>query len=172
MVWEHYHDDTYRVALPEVMTDYAIDVGRKRNPDQLVVHYMQPHLPYIGKAYTEDRSPTELEMEGYKKLEAGEADKEEVYELYTDTLRLVLDEIAGLLENMDADRVAITADHGEAFGEMGAYGHPEGFPHPTVKKVPWIEVSAEDSGSREPDLDIDTGVSVDIEEHLHDLGYR
>ncbi|WP_336037525.1 hypothetical protein [Halobacterium yunchengense] len=172
MVWENYNDETYRVALPEVMTDYTIDVSRELDQNRLIVHYMQPHLPYIGQAHPEGRSPTELEMEGYEKLETGDADREEVYELYKDTLRLVLDQVELLLENVDADRVAITADHGEAFGELRAYGHPEGFPHPIVKKVPWVETTAEDSGTREPDLEKKTATSVDIEEHLKDLGYR
>jgi len=170
-VWESHHDETYRVALPQVMTDHAITAGRTQNADQLIVHYMQPHLPYIGQALREERSPTELELEGYNHLETGKAKHDEVSQLYTDTLRLVLDEVEVLLENIDAETVAITADHGEAFGEFGAYGHPEGFPHPAVKKVPWVVTSASDANTREPNLE-DTGASVDIEQHLADLGYR
>lgn len=172
MVWETQKDDTYRVTLPQAMTDYAIDAGRTRDSDRLIVHYMQPHLPYIGQAFAEGRAPTEIEINGYECLESGDADRETVYELYTETLRLVLDEVAVLLENIDADRVAITADHGEEFGEVGAYGHPEGFPHPIVKKVPWVETSARDTGSRDPDIDTDEKLDVDLEEHLQDLGYR
>ncbi|MFC6613898.1 hypothetical protein ACFQAS_02810 [Halopenitus salinus] len=171
-VWENYNNETYRVVLPSTMTDYAIDAGRARDDDRMIVHYMQPHLPYIGQSLPEGRPPTEFEQEGYEKLESGEASREAVYELYKDTLRLALDEVEVLLENLDADRVAITADHGEAFGEMYAYGHPEGFPHPIVKKVPWVETTAEDLQTQKPDLEMDQEVSVDIEEHLRDLGYR
>jgi len=172
MVWESHHDETARVVLPEVVTDYGIAANRESDENRLILHYMQPHLPYIGQSQQEERAPTELEIEGYQKLEQGDADQEEVYELYKDTLRLVLDEVAVLLENIDAERVAITADHGEAFGEMRAYGHPEGFPHPIVKKVPWLETSAKDTKSREPNLERDTDMNVDMEEHLRDLGYR
>lgn len=172
MVWEDHHDQTYRVALPDVMTDFAINAGREQKCDRLMVHYMQPHLPYIGRAVSEGREPTDLEVNGYEKLESGEADRDEVYNLYKDTLRFVLDEVEVLLENLDAEKVAITADHGEAFGEMQAYGHPEGFPHPIVKKVPWIETSAQDDHTREPDLETDRGINVEIEEHLEDLGYK
>ncbi len=172
MVWRTHHDETYRVTRPEVMTDYAIAAGRSDAADRIIVHYMQPHLPYIGEALTEGRAPTDLELEGYEKLETGDAKREEVYELYKATLRLVLDDVADLLVNLDADRVAITADHGEAFGEMRAYGHPEGFPHPIVKRVPWVETSAEDQGTRDPELETARGVSVDLEEQLRDLGYR
>jgi len=172
MVWENHHDETSRVVLPGVMTDHGIKAGRENDKDEIILHYMQPHLPYIGQSHSEQREPTSLEMEGYQKLETGGADREGVQELYEDTLRLVLDNVEVLLENLDADRVAITADHGEAFGEMHAYGHPEGFPHPIVKKVPWVETSAEDTGGKQPELERDTDVSVDVEEHLRDLGYQ
>jgi glucan phosphoethanolaminetransferase (alkaline phosphatase superfamily) len=153
------------------MTDHAINAGRNDDPDRLIVHYMQPHLPYLGRAMREGRSLTDLEREGYEQLERGDADRDEVYELYKETLRVVLDEIEVLLENIDADRVAITSDHGEAFGEECAYGHPEGFPHPIVKKVPWVETSASDEGTREPDLEHNSEEQVELEQHLRDLGY-
>ncbi|WP_241431084.1 alkaline phosphatase family protein [Natrinema pallidum] len=172
MVWEDQLDETYRVTLPDVMTDHAIAAGRTDDPERLILHYMQPHLPYIGQAYREGRDPTDVEIDGYETLESGECERETVSELYKETLRLVLDEVAVLLENMDAERVAITADHGEAFGEMHAYGHPEGFPHPIVKKVPWVETSARDLGTRETELEEGRSVNVDIEDHLRDLGYR
>ncbi|ELY95612.1 hypothetical protein C484_04985 [Natrialba taiwanensis DSM 12281] len=174
MVWEDHLDDTYRVTLPETMTDHAIHASRTHDPDRLIVHYMQPHLPYLGPALAEGREPTELERQGYEKLQSGEADRKAVYTAYKETLRLVLDEVEELIANIDADRVAITADHGEEFGEVSAYGHPEGFPHPIVRKVPWIETTAQDRGTREPQVESDTerGERVDIEEHLKDLGYR
>lgn len=172
MVWQDHHDETYKVALPRVMTDYAIQASRNRDPDRLMLHYMQPHLPYIGQAVREERPPTELEQEGYEQLESGDAEREEVYGLYKETLRYVLDDIEELLENIDAETVAITADHGEAFGEGRAYGHPEGFPHPIVKRVPWVETTATDQHSREPDLAADESSETSLEEHLEDLGYR
>ncbi|WP_285266193.1 sulfatase-like hydrolase/transferase [Halobacterium salinarum] len=172
MVWKEHHDETYHVAIPRIMTDHAIQASREENPDRLMVHYMQPHLPYIGQAVREGRPPTALEQEGYEQLETGDAEREEVYDLYEETLRFVLDDIEELLENVDAETVAITADHGEAFGEFRAYGHPEGFPHPIVKKVPWVETTATDERSREPDLETTQNSQIDLEEHLRDLGYR
>lgn len=172
MVWENHHDETARVVLPEVVTDHGIAANRENDDERLILHYMQPHRPYIGQSEPAGRAPTELEAQGYQKMEEGDAGREQVYELYKDTLRLVLDDVEALLENMDTNKVAITADHGEAFGEMQAYGHPEGFPHPVVKKVPWVETTAEDTTTREPNLERETDVSVDLEEHLHDLGYR
>lgn len=170
-VWEHSHDDTYRVVLPEAMTDYAIAAGRESDVERRIVHYTQPHLPYAGRAFEDGREPTELERRGYELLETGQSDREEIYDAYRATLRWALDEVEVLLENTEAERVVITADHGEAFGEGLAYGHPEGFVHPVVRKVPWVETSATDDRTREPSVEA-ADDEIDVEEHLRDLGYR
>ena len=46
----------------------------------------------------------------------------------------VLNDIGILLDNLDAERVVITADHGEAFGEYGILGHKLGSLHPRSTK--------------------------------------
>jgi hypothetical protein len=171
-VWETNHDETYGSVLPGPMTDYTIEEGRNGDANRIITHYTQPHLPYIGAAYRDGREATELEDRGYELLEEGRGSRNEVYEAYKETLRWVLNDIEDLLKNIDAEKVVITSDHGEAFGEWKAYGHPEGFPHPVVRKVPWVETTATDELTRKPDLDIDSSAETDIEQHLKDLGYR
>lgn len=171
-VWETHHDETYGSVLPGPITDYTITESREGHADRIIAHYTQPHLPYVGAAYHEERAATEVEDRGYELLEEGVASRDEVYKAYKETLRWVLDDVEELLENVDAERVVITADHGEAFGEWKAYGHPEGFPHPCIRKVPWVETSASDERTREPDIDTPSSVDTDIEDHLRDLGYR
>ncbi|MFC7174344.1 hypothetical protein ACFQL0_15370 [Haloplanus litoreus] len=99
--------------------------------------------------------------------------RNEAFERYLETLRVVLDDVEVLLRNLDAETVVITADHGELFGELGAYGHPIGFPHPAVKRVPWVETSATDTGSCEPMVEPPAEVEADdyLEDHLENLGY-
>jgi len=171
-VWRTDSDETYGSVLPEPMTNYTIEEGRYGNAERIITHYTQPHLPYVGRAYREGREATEVEDRGYELLEDGESSREEVYDIYKETLRWVLDDVEELLENIDAEKVVITSDHGEAFGEGKAYGHPEGFPHPVVRKVPWVETSASDQHTRDPDIATDSSVEKDIKEHLRDLGYR
>jgi hypothetical protein len=171
-LWQTHHDETYHTVLPRDITDHAIRAGREHDAGRLMIHYMQPHRPYVGRAVREGRKPTAIEREGYKRLESGDASHEAVYEAYMDTLRFVLDDVRILLENLDAERVLITADHGEAFGELGAYGHPEGFLHPAVRKVPVVATTASDKRTREVDIDARDGIAVNLEEHLADLGYR
>ncbi|USZ71484.1 sulfatase-like hydrolase/transferase [Natronosalvus halobius] len=170
-VWKHHRDEDLKGVPPGILTDYAIDIARTQRPERLLVHYMQPHGPYLHGPVTENRDPSDIEREAWRALRDGKASFETIWDLYLDNLRLVLDDVAELLENVDADKVVITADHGEAFGEFGAYGHPEGFPHPVVKKVPWVETSATDTGTRQPDIEREAGPETDVEEYLRDLGY-
>jgi len=114
-----------------------------------------------------------VERHGYRLLEQRIATRDEVYDAYKQTLRWVLDDVEELLQNIDVEKVVITSDHGEAFVEWKAYGHPEGFLHPVVRKVPWVETTAKDNHTREPNIEIKyNSVETDVEEHLRELGYR
>ncbi|MFC7187962.1 hypothetical protein [Halorubrum yunnanense] len=158
-------DDEYGFILPSRVTDRAIRAGREERTDRLLVHYMQPHDPFLVDGAVEEHI--------YGRLRAGELSRSQAWEWYLDALRMVLDEVAVLLDNLDADRVVITADHGEAFGEFGFYGHMPGFPHPAVRRVPWAETTATDTGERDVDEERTPDDSFsDLEEHLEDLGYR
>lgn len=158
-------DDEFGFVLPETVTDRAIRAGREEDTDRLMVHYMQPHDPFIVEGDSEEHI--------YGRLRSGDLSKDEAWDWYLDTLRRALDEVEVLLENLDAERVVITADHGEAFGELGFYGHMPGFPHPVVKQVPWVETTATDTGSRDTvDESPANTTQSDIEEHLEALGYR
>ncbi|MUV88797.1 hypothetical protein GJ629_01920 [Halapricum sp. CBA1109] len=77
-----------------------------------------------------------------------------------------------LLENVDANEVLITSDHGNAMGEYGYYGHPRWTPIKSLKEVPAVRTSATDSGEYEPSTErTEGGSNQDIEERLRDLGY-
>lgn len=91
--------------------------------------------------------------------------------MYLDNLRIALDDVELALSNMDAEKVAITADHGEAIGEWGEVDHREGNPHPVVKRVPWVETSATDEGSYTPGPKPEEDPSTSVEDRLADLGY-
>jgi hypothetical protein len=163
-VYQYGFDTDSETVMPQTMTERAVDVGRTHHPDRCIVHYMQPHSPYIGV----EGAPGGI----LRDLNHGSLSKQEVFEAYTENLRAVLDSVEILLDNYDADRVAITADHGEGFGEWGFYSHNVACPHPVVRQVPWTETTATDSGSLEPSIDPERGTSVSIEEQLEYLGYK
>src|SRR5699024_10008652 len=112
---------------PRYVTDRAIDVGRKHDFDRMIVHYAQPHSPYVSNANTEDRDLYEHEDEPFAYLRAG-GDRQQVLQAYLADLRYVLDEVALLCDNIDGE-VVVSADHGEAFGKYGTYKHPIGSLH-------------------------------------------
>jgi len=172
-VWKTNHDEKYRTIHPKSITDHTIEQGRQGSAKRIIAHYTQPHLPYVGAAVSEGREPTELENRGYELLEEGQESHDAVLDVYRETLRWVLDDVEELLNNIDAEKVVITSDHGEAFGEWKAYGHPEGFPHPSVRKVPWVKTTAKDKHTRDPDTETESdSIETDVEDHLRDLGYR
>jgi glucan phosphoethanolaminetransferase (alkaline phosphatase superfamily) len=154
---------------PRPITEQAISVNRNTEADKLIVHYMQPHRPYVGEDIPQEIQGTDVTG----KLINNELSKHQVWDAYLDTLRYVLDEVELLLDNIDADTVAITADHGEGFGEHGSYGHDFGWPHPVEKKVPWVETTAFDKGEYIVDSEYDSNEkqSASVEERLRNLGY-
>jgi len=164
------HDDRLGNVPPRYVTDRAIDLGRNESAERLIVHYNQPHTPYLADAIDNDNTPSSLESDPFPPLRCGELSREKAWAMYLDNLRLVLGEVELLLENLNAERVVITADHGEAFGEWGQYGHPNASPLPAVRKVPWAETTASDSHTHTPAEETDE-TPIDIEDHLADLGY-
>ncbi|WP_053772543.1 hypothetical protein [Halorubrum tropicale] len=86
-------------------------------------------------------------------------------------LRLALDEIELLLENVEAETVVITSDHGNALGEWLVYGHPPTMPMDCLRVVPWIETTAADRGEYEPEIEPGVDHETDREEQLAALGY-
>ncbi|WP_049935579.1 alkaline phosphatase family protein [Haloplanus natans] len=175
-VWKYAWDDERGTVPARPITDQAIETARSHNPERLLVHYMQPHFPSvpdpIGSAIDLYTFGEEWESV-WDDLEAGRISKERVWESYLANLNYVLDDVELLLENMDADTVVISADHGNAFGEFGFFGHPPRNPHPSVRRVPWVETRATDSGKYEPEPSeqVDSISEEDVTSRLEDLGY-
>ena len=88
------------------------------------------------------------------------------YADYTPQLR-----IDKALDNLDAETVAITADHGEAFGEYGVYRHPLGVPHPQIKRVPWTITTAKDTETYDPSFE-PARERKEVSEVLEEMGYE
>ncbi|WP_181690886.1 hypothetical protein [Natronomonas sp. LN261] len=171
-VWRDGWDEAADTVLPRTMTDRAIRTAREDDPDRLIVHYVQPHHPFVGLEAGFDADPfgPALSDTVVDALRKGKIDRETFWEAYRDNLRLALDDVELLLSNVDADRVAITADHGDALGEWGIYDHPVGCLHPAVRTVPWATTTATDHGTYEPEIDRETDDS-DVEDRLQALGY-
>jgi hypothetical protein len=172
-VYNYGFDDNVETIPPRTVTDATIHTLRNTTPPRAIAHYMQPHTPYRGLdldglGVTGDKTFRETVWDW---IASGRLSRDEAWEYYLDNLRWVLDDLEVLLENVNADRVIISADHGEAFGEWGAYGHSPYGQFSGLRETPWVEATATDSGSYFPDIDR-TDVDVSTEEQLKHLGYR
>lgn len=176
-VWRYAWDVESGTQPPRPLTDRAITVWRDQSPERMIVHYMQPHFPSIP-----DPLDSKMDLESFgnewtnsvwDQLAAGELTDERVWEAYLENCRYVLDEVELLLDNLDASRVVITADHGNAFGEWGCYGHPRDTPVPWLQQVPWVETTGADNRTHVPDTYTSKSrVDTTVSDRLSALGYR
>lgn len=83
----------------------------------------------------------------------------------------MLDYVETLLSNVDAETVAITADHGELFGKY-LHSHPVGVIHPNLRKVPWAITTATDTQNYNPEMrEAERASEQELQERLAALGY-
>jgi len=172
-VYDYGFDESDGTIPPRAVTDATIQTLRNTAPPRAIAHYMQPHTPYRGLdldglGVTGGKSFRETVWDW---IVSGRLSRDEAWEYYLDNLRWVLDDLELLIENVDAEQVIISADHGEAFGEWGAYGHSPYGEFDGLREVPWVETTATDSGNYQPDIERDD-VDVSTEEQLKYLGYK
>jgi hypothetical protein len=173
-VWKYAWDDDRGTIPPRPITDRAIRAMREESPDRLIVHYMQPHLPSIPEPLSDGMNRETLGQGAgwespWKRLRRGELEYGTVWSSYRSNLRYVLEDVELLLENVDADTAVISADHGNAAGEYGVYGHPR-VPLSVIRSVPWYRTRGTDEGTYEPEVK-GGGRSGDVDEKLKSLGY-
>lgn len=166
-VWKsRWQDSESGYIHPRAVTEKTVETMREDNPTKTVAHYMQPHGSF--RLSKEPEHP-------WTKLQAGERDFETTWEYYLDNLEWVLEEVKLLLNNVDAEKVIISADHGNSMGEYGFYGHRPYLPLKGMRQVPWVETSATDHETYDPETNSDIRTeSTDVtrEEMLKALGYR
>lgn len=173
--WQTAWDKKHGTILPRQITDRAIAAWREHNVDRMIIHYMQPHYPFIE--YPEMHGGLDPDQFGnmpdkpvWNKLRDGDIERKRVWEAYLSNFGIVMDELQFLIQCIDAESVVTTADHGNAFGEFGQYGHPAESWNPYVRFVPWWQTTAERSNEYTPDLQRE-GTDRQVENKLRDLGY-
>ncbi|WP_328766321.1 hypothetical protein [Haloarcula nitratireducens] len=177
-------DEEYGTVLPETVTKYANRAAEQYPNKRLLVHYMQPHYPFIDSATQFDKQHlTGEDRTGnvWDKLITGEIDisPDEIWRMYEDNLDRALPHIEKLMTELDGKTV-VTGDHGNMVGERSSpiaiseWGHPRGMYTPELVTVPWLvfengprrEIRADD-----PSTDTENVSSDVVAERLRDLGY-
>lgn len=195
-VWESAWDEDLGTVPPGPVTEAAVDAHERYPNKRIVVHYMQPHYPFIGETGREtigEQSGVELsrrlasgeddaDREGptvWERLRAGELDRETVWDAYVENLELVLSDVEELLDAFDG-RTVVTSDHGNMAGErvgplpFRLYGHPYGIYTPELIDMPWLvfergERKQVTAGERSR---VDETVSDIADSRLAALGYK
>jgi len=133
------------VVSPEKLTERALSIAKDHKDKRIIIHYMQPHIPYIGDPGLPEGTVADV---------AKEKGDERLEELYRANLRRVLDSVQELKQNLSG-KIVITADHGEMLGEYGLYGHYPGIYFGELVEVPWLETQGGKSEEAEDFSGID-----------------
>ncbi|WP_254543127.1 sulfatase-like hydrolase/transferase [Halomarina pelagica] len=176
-VWRYAWDEEEGTVLPRSVTDRAIAQHRAHRPERMIVHYMQPHHPFLDDdtaGFEPGTYPNPRTADPWDQVRRGERDLDDVLDSYRSNLRYALEEVSLLLSNLDAERVVITSDHGNALGEWGVYGHPAFAGIDAIRRVPWYVTSARDTEEYDPDPNATAQPrrEYDPEAQLRQLGYR
>lgn len=178
-VWRDGWDEELGTIAAEEVTDRAIHYMRRMDSERYILHYMQPHLPFVTRSDINSNVVTTRGVTGEGRYLGGLHEeegysKQELWESSIENLRYVLDSVELLLSNVNAERTIISADHGEAFGEQNIWNHPCRTYIDPLTQVPWCPTSAVDSGNYNPEYEPETTYedSVSLEDKLEALGYK
>lgn len=177
-------DDEIGTVLPETMVEYAREALAEYGDKRHLIHFIQPHVPFIADGGTEsnsdigNRDPDQLPI--WRELMEGRSThtRTEIWELYEQNLEVALPAVQGLLDAIEG-RTVVTADHGNMVGDRARpvpireWGHPRGVYTDELVTIPWLVYESGDRRSiTEGDLrDVDEHEASLVEERLADLGY-
>lgn len=174
------------VCLPEAVVEAAQDAEEDFPNKRLIIHFMQPHAPYIGSygqtvEHNEAHDPRAEVRAVWTNIRYGFTDttKEEVRTAYRENLEIVLEAVERLRSDLNGKTI-VSADHGELLGDrlypipVRGYGHPPGLRAPSLIHVPWLELpynSRREIRSEPPLSQERTAEENVIQQRLVDLGY-
>jgi len=175
-LWSEAFNEEHQTVMPESSKEWGIKAESEYPDKRLIIHYNQPHGPYIGeKQLIWDHS---LARGSGEALQKGLITESEFRAAYVSNLKAALPTALDLASELTG-RTVITADHGELFGKrhfpipVRAYAHPPGLRDPDLTTVPWAVIKGDnrktifDDGATVESVDNDS-----IEERLQDLGYK
>lgn len=177
-------DDEYGTVLPSTMTKRALEAHERYPKKRIIVHYLQPHYPFIGASAelnTRQFGQSEDTLDIWGNLMRGNLDvsPERIRRAYEENLDIVLEAIEPLLSDLDG-RIVVSSDHGNIFGSRARpipireWGHPPGIYLPELVEVPWLTY---DAGPRRTIVEGEIQAKPEkveeetIENRLQELGY-
>jgi len=165
--WDIGWDEELNGVRPDTITRIGINTIKKYPDKRIIIHYLQPHFPWLehpqgnkGRGllleWTENKEKKhlqEMNIDERKRFQGimwdyvkrGNLSIDECREGYISNVILILDEVKNLLKEIPKNKkVVISSDHGEALGfpeENGYVGHgPDLHQYRTLLEIPWLEV--------------------------------
>lgn len=174
-------DEEYKTVLPEDVVNKTLEIKKEYPDKRIISHFLQPHAPYIGDKKIRNDQGEIIEakdMWDEIRFRNEKVSKKKLTKCYQKNLEMVLKSITKL--GKINEKVVITSDHGELFGEYGLWEHPKNVHVPELIEVPWFEVEDINKDISDHNFDIGdkTGQNVEseseeeIKKKLEALGYK
>lgn len=182
-------DEEINTVHPEEVVDVAIAAHNDNPNKRLIVHFMQPHAPYIGDFGIELNERVQFgkhhpDLDGYKipdigiagAVKTGQITESELRQAYVENVEIVLKHAEKLVSELNGKSV-VTADHGEMLGERvflhSEYGHRPYLYTPELRIVPWFicEYKTRKQITEDPPKEFSRLNEQIRKDHLESLGY-
>lgn len=192
-IWSTDWNENFNTVMPDTMQRVASNVSDDNPNKRIVIHFMQPHYPFIGstgqnelpnhRTYTGNGLIMDNGNESrsiWDHLEKGNVSRNLVWEAYKENLEEVINPVKQLISNLSGKTV-VTSDHGNAFGERAfpipkpIYGHPGGLHYKPLVKVPWVNFDYNMRRTIKKETINECGQNIngsDVGSRLENLGYR
>jgi hypothetical protein len=192
-VWKTAWDDEENTVRPGPVREAAVTAAERYPDKRIIVHFMQPHWPFIGsdltdrtvgfgatRARADEAFADEVDEDEHNLwdlVEVGVVDPERAADAFADNLRIALPDALAVARDLTGKAV-VTADHGNAVGDWAwpfpirIYGHPPGVRMRSLVEVPWLVV--DDDERRPVRAESTSATEYDDEaasERLEALGY-
>lgn len=134
--WEVSFDYARGTATPKAVNRAVF----AKPDDKMIIHYLQPHVPFIGNPPLPWTKGGLLIEKTKSKLVSGELTIEKLKEAYKGNMRVAFEGAVELVNKLGGN-VCITSDHGDALGEQGYFYHGREYPKlDCLCHVPWFEI--------------------------------
>ena len=133
-VWAWGWDDELGTVHPRTVNQAVLKLLEQYGDKRMIIHYMQPHYPYISEVMNRNMKEYKNGIE-FMKLSSSRA-----REAYIENLRIVLKHVKELLNNLPPSKIVVSSDHGEYFGEYGVFFHLPYFYIRPLLEIPWLEI--------------------------------
>lgn len=173
--WDYGWDDKLNTVPPENVVEDALQAKRKYPKKRLVIHFMQPHYPYLNSKVQKELGFQRLREKALTNIDVlsqdraalfnnpwwlvskGLLDIEKVLKAYKENLKIVLLHTKHLI-NRISGKTVVTSDHGNMLGEIPhkllypfkTYGHPHRLYVEPLVKVPWLVINRRKENKQKP----------------------